>query len=220
MGDLKMVYQPIVDLSTNGHFIFESLLRIPTVLDIQAAILAAEGDGSVIKLDEFALRSAHEVLRQRPHITLTVNISIVSIEQHGNRLGDLLWQGRDVNARLIVELTETQPIKQLQRIKWFVKLVRQYGGQVALDDFGNDFADRERARQLRPDFLKISWLPENTTVTKNTPDVMFDAKKLMREIGCPLIMERIESQQQATFFRECGVSFGQGYFFGRPTDLQ
>ena len=101
-----------------------------------------------------------------------------------------------------------------------LRLLREQGARLAIDDAGAGFASLQHIVRLSPDFIKL-----DITLTRN-----IDADPVRRalatalisfasEIGADIIAEGIETEAEFQTLRGLGVPFGQGFYFGDPAPL-
>ena len=221
--ELRFAFQPVVD-SRGAVDFFECLLRIPdgadTVLPASAFMPAVERLGMARRIDHHTLGMAVRELREHPEVQLSVNVS-------AETTGDRTWLGAlqgmmadrpEVASRLIVEITETAVIEDLDETTRFVAAVRELGCRVALDDFGAGYISYQHLRALPVDIVKI----DGAFVREmhDSADALLFIRTLVglaRGFGLTTVAECVEDAAQAVTLRREGVRLLQGYHFGRPS---
>ncbi len=118
--------------------------------------------------------------------------------------------------RVVVEIVETRSVDE-RRLADAVHGYRDLGCLVAIDDFGAGESNFERVWRLRPDVVKLdrAMLEEavsNPLVRHILPGIV----SLVHEAGCLVVLEGIETEEQALLAMESDVDFVQGYHFSRP----
>ena len=220
-------YQPIVVAARDGtagavsHY--ECLLRL---IDENGQIQAAgafmpvvEEMGLIRQIDRRVLDMAVGELKRNPTVTLAVNVSAYTA---GDRtwlaqIEELLKDRRDLAERLIVEITETVALRDVEESARFVQAVRALGCKVALDDFGAGFTSFRNLRALAVDEVKI-----DGSYVKNLPDspdnqvFVRSMVGLARGLKLRTVAECVETEAEARALSAQGVDMFQGYFFGRP----
>lgn len=220
-------YQPIVVAARDGtagavsHY--ECLLRL---IDENGQIQAAgafmpvvEEMGLIRQIDRRVLDMAIGELKRNPTVTLAVNVSAYTA---GDRtwlaqIEELLKDRRDLAERLIVEITETVALRDVEESARFVQAVRALGCKVALDDFGAGFTSFRNLRALAVDEVKI-----DGSYVKNLPDnpdnqvFVRSMVGLARGLKLRTVAECVETEAEARALSAQGVDMFQGYFFGRP----
>jgi EAL domain-containing protein (putative c-di-GMP-specific phosphodiesterase class I) len=132
----------------------------------------------------------------------------------------MLAAAPDLACRLLVEITETAEIEDEAEARRTVDALRALGLPICIDDFGAGAAAFRYLRAFRVDFVKVDGVYV-TNAVESERDRGFIAAMvdLARTVGAQVVAERIETEAQAALMRELGVTFGQGYLFGRPGAL-
>jgi EAL domain-containing protein (putative c-di-GMP-specific phosphodiesterase class I) len=119
--------------------------------------------------------------------------------------------------RMMIEVTESTVMVQPARAAHTLALLREYGVQLAIDDFGKGHSSLERLRQLPVSTLKIdrsfvSDLPND----RGAAAIVIAIIQLAHSLGLRPLAEGIETPEQLAFLIEHGCDLGQGYLLGRP----
>lgn len=220
---LRFAFQPVVDSSGAVDF-FECLLRMPgegeTMLSAGEFVPAVERLGMARRVDQHTLGLALRELRAHDEVHLSLNVS-------AETTGDRVWLGAlqgmladrpEVASRLIVEITETAVIEDLDETARFVAAVREMGCRVALDDFGAGYISYQHLRALPVDIVKI----DGTFVREmhDSAEALLFIRSLVglaRGFGLTTVAECVEDASQALALRREGVRLLQGWHFGRPS---
>jgi EAL domain-containing protein (putative c-di-GMP-specific phosphodiesterase class I) len=223
--DFKLVYQPIVTLADKKLHHFEVLSRFEEETSPYEAIRFAEETGLVEDFDIAVLIKVCGMLEARetdPSLMVAVNIS-------GRSLGSDLFAGlveRELSqhsklaGRLALEITESAEVKNLTRLDAIVQRIRQRGFEVCLDDFGAGASSFQYLRALKVDWIKIDGLYVRRLLKDGRERAMVESLvELCGKLGVRTVAEQIESVEEATALRRIGVELGQGWVFGKPTDL-
>ncbi|OYX85867.1 MAG: hypothetical protein B7Y84_14835, partial [Azorhizobium sp. 32-67-21] len=155
-----LALQPVVDIATRQIVFHEALARIAPVPGIAAKDMphvaeAAERLGLIGALDRQVLALAIRALRRDPALRLSVNVSPLSVADHGWQQVFAAEATADIAPRLILELTESAVVQDLDAARSFVRLARERGAQVAIDDFGAGSTSFRNLRSLGVDMVKI-----------------------------------------------------------------
>lgn len=223
-GDgVRLAYQPIICAKTGKILSFEALIRmvnekgdfIPAGLFIP--VIEQLGLANIV--DRKVLDMAIDALAADPELVLAVNVSGLTASQKG--WPDILrekFAGREVLAkRLIIEITETAAILDIEETKRFVDTVHELGGEVALDDFGSGFTSIRYLRTLAVNTLKIDRELLSNVVNDADQQVMVNTLvALAKGLGLETVAEGVETEDVAAFLRKANVDHMQGYYFGRP----
>ena len=119
--------------------------------------------------------------------------------------------------RLIVEVTESAHIHDIETAARAVEMLRASGVGVSLDDFGAGSASFGYLRALNVDGLKFdgSFL-EAAGTNRRGLALMRSVARMCAELGISSVGERIETETDRQMLIDAGVMYAQGYFYGRP----
>ncbi len=216
---LRIVYQPIVDLSTGMVQGFEALSRFDIqpyrTPDLWFADAASVGMG--VDLELAAIELALMSLTDLPeHVYLSLNAGPDTIAS--GRLGEVL-EGKPLK-RLVLEITEHDQIDVEQPFLDELWIWRNRGMNIAIDDAGAGYSGLQQILRIAPDILKL----DRSLVTGIHADparrslgaamVHFAA-----ETGARIVAEGIETAEECSTLQTLGMHCGQGWYFGRPGDL-
>lgn len=225
-------YQPIVSLADGSVAHYEALLRLADEPDgrliAPASFLpAAERYGLIREIDRMVLEKVAALLGagrdERSGIgkrtSIAINVSALTVTDRGMLAHierGLSSAGVDPS-RLVVEVTETASISDMERAKAFCAGVQELGCAIALDDFGAGFGSFHYLKHLPFRYLKI-----DGDFIRNLPDSLNDqlvVKALVgvvRGMGRSTIAEFVGDQRTMSLLREFGVDYAQGFEVGRP----
>jgi diguanylate cyclase (GGDEF)-like protein len=230
LGQLRLVYQPIVSLSSGSIAGLEALVRWEHpgrgLVTPGEFIEVAEENGAILPIGRWVLREACErlVAWQRAGVVpstlfMSVNVSGREIQQPGF-LGSveeaLAWAGLPPS-RLIIELTETALIKATSATVATLEGLRALGVRVVIDDFGTGYFSLSHLRQFPVDALKIaSEFVQVAEGDSRSATLAGAIVALGESLGIATVAEGIETKEQAERMRTLGCTYGQGYFFATP----
>ncbi|MCP2089094.1 UNVERIFIED_ORG: diguanylate cyclase (GGDEF)-like protein [Paraburkholderia sediminicola] len=223
-SDLRMEYQPIVDLADDTISGREALLRWthPTrgELSPSSFMPTAERTGLILALGEWALlQSCTEAVTWRDAVSVAVNVSPVQLreESFASTVAAILSKTGLPPARLNIEVTETVLLSDDIVTRHNVENLRALGIGLALDDFGTGFSTMSTLVRFSFDKLKIdSSFVKESVHRRESAAVVRGIVALAREIGMPTTAEGIETQEQLNFVRVCGCTHAQGFLLGKP----
>lgn len=222
--------QPIVDLQTGQTVAHELLLRL---LDDDGRLIypgafldVAERYGLIHAIDRWVLRRGLALLggRQQQGVTaaLAVNLSgraFTDPDLEGAIAAGLQAHGVPPG-RLILEVTETAAIADLDQAWNTMAAIQRLGCHWALDDFGAGFSSLLYLRQLPVHYIKI-----DGTFVRNLPRNRQDQHmvraivELARGLGKRTIAEGVEDGETLRLLATLGVDMAQGYHLGSPAPL-
>lgn len=218
---LSLQYQPIVSIADRSLHHFEALARFPdaaagpTIAFAESVGLVQDVDLMVAQkaIDELLAPSATEELK------IAVNMSAASLgsDIFVAAYRKLINRFAFVAPRLLIEVTESSTITDLERAARILNDFRNGGQVICLDDFGAGAASFPYLQALPVDFVKIdgSYI-KRLGQSRRDDAILRGMVGLSRDIGVKTIAEMVETVEQANQIMAFGIDFGQGYLFGRP----
>ena len=213
-----MVFQPVFDLEQGAIVSFEALARFSGEPGRPPSAWFAEANdvGLGAELELAAVESALRQLDDLPEGTdLAVNVSPATVLSE--RFAELL---EDVAERVVIELTEHAEVVDYEALLEALAPLRAIGARIAIDDVGAGFANLRHILLLRPDIVKLD--VSLTHEIASDPARTSLASSLVEFAGgidSHVTAEGIETHEELDLLRSIGVSYGQGYFLGRPEPL-
>ncbi len=218
---IRLAYQPIVTSSTGTIAMYESLVRMVTPegewLGAAHIVPVAERLGFLHLIDHRVTELALETLRENPDVVLTINVG-VSTALHPDWMAAFRAQlalDASVASRLVVEITETSLIEDINAARALIEGIKACGARVAIDDFGAGHTSFRNMRLLPIDILKI-----DGTFIKNlarSADDRFFVQTLLqlaRHLKIETVAEWVQDEETATLLTSWRVEFLQGDFLG------
>jgi diguanylate cyclase (GGDEF)-like protein/PAS domain S-box-containing protein len=230
-GELRLHYQPELDLAGAGIVAVEALVRWEHpergLLGPFEFVPLAEQSGLIIELGDWVLDEACRQMAQwreaglaRESLRVAVNVSPRQLSDPSlaeSVIRALERSGLDPQA-LCLEITENALVSESQVALANLREIHRLGVGVALDDFGVGFSSLSRIRDLpRLDVIKIdrSFI---AGMGDSRPDaaVVRAALSLGRHLELIVVAEGIESPEQVRELQRLGCGVGQGFLFARP----
>ncbi len=213
--------QPILDLQRNEITRYEALVRIngPSGLILPGAFIAvAERLGLIHAIDSWVLEESIALLAAHPRLVLEVNVS-------GRSMGDRSLPGLIARAlkyhavdpaRLVLEITETAAIANMDEALRFAADLSALGCSFALDDFGAGFGSFYYLKHLPVDLVKIDG--DFVSGPRSAADdlVVQAIVQVAQGLGKRTVAEHVGDAATLDALRTWGVDFAQGYDIGRP----
>jgi EAL domain-containing protein (putative c-di-GMP-specific phosphodiesterase class I) len=222
-NDLVLAFQPIVWLLDQNIHHQEALTRLKSGESPFAMVTFAEETGFIADLDLAVCRRAIDVLEANPGAhDIAINLSARSLESDAflTSMENLLSGMKTRRNRLLFELTESARVHDLDRTAGALERLRQQGHQICIDDFGAGAAGLHYVRQLPVDIVKIDGgYVRNITADTRDRALVKSMVDLCRSIGVGLIAEMVETQEQAQVLKRLGITYGQGWHYGRPNPV-
>jgi EAL domain-containing protein (putative c-di-GMP-specific phosphodiesterase class I) len=245
-GRFLLHYQPIACLQSGEISHYEALIRLVgedgTLLTPNLFLPAAERLGMIVEIDRFVVQQVAELLgagaTEIGEGVMAVDCEAsdmscgplrVAINLSAQSASDpemLAYIKRQLAlslvdpARLVVEITETAAISDMEQAKALCRGLQKLGCAVALDDFGAGFGSFHYVKHLPFDYLKIDG--DFVRELAGSPDDQLLVGALVqvaRGMNMQTIAEFVEDQATMEMLRSLGVDYAQGYEVGRPGPL-
>lgn len=216
-------YQPIVRLRDRQVVGHEALVRWedPTVGLVHPAdfLPVAEESGLIVEIGQVVLEQVCATLTERPG-QISVNVSAVQLSAKAWAQGFLDTVNRFGLAgdRLVVEVTETAVLSQIDDCREDLTRLRELGVGIHVDDFGTGFSSVSLLRDLPVTGIKMDRsFVQNLTAADSQANALAEGLAgLTRGLHVRGIAEGIETESQLETLIALGWEYGQGYLFGRP----
>lgn len=223
---LELHYQGIYDVESNTIKHLEALVRMrdpvnPDQLYMPGQFIPiAEKSGTIVDLDRWVLKRVVSTLAGLPHLAgIAVNVSGRTFDDPGlpQYIRNLLNDYQIEPQRLIIELTETAAVSDMQDAQAFIEAMHRTGCRVALDDFGSGFSTFTYLKHLGVEILKIDGqfitdLPNNAENQAFVKAMVGVARGLHKQC----VAECVEDSATLEMLRDIGMDLAQGYYLDRP----
>ncbi len=229
-NELKLFYQPKIDITLNTIVGVEALLRWQRpgmgYISPKDFIPIAEESGLITPIGEWVLHTAFRQLREWhdagfTDLTMAVNLSSVQLARTGfeNILESALVESGINPALAELEVTENVAMKNMESAAATLYKLKKMGVSIAMDDFGTGYSSLSYLRSLPIDTVKIdqSFVCE---IPDNMEDVLIAQAiiAMANSLNMALVVEGIETVRQLNFFRQQGCRIVQGYLFSKPVE--
>lgn len=221
------VYQPIVRLPTAEIHHFEVLVRFyddeGKLIPTEELITFAEQVNMVHRLDLAMLRRNIKWIRSQLDQGITARVA-VNISGHSLENPDfcrsvvaLFERNQDALGQLMLEVTETAEISDIDTAAKWVGRFREFGVEICLDDFGTGASNFRYLSAMDIDYVKIDGesIRQSTKTSKGLA-FLRSLVDLCHEIDVEVVAEMIETDKMRELVTKAGFDYAQGYLFGKP----
>jgi EAL domain-containing protein (putative c-di-GMP-specific phosphodiesterase class I) len=210
------VFQPIVNLATRKFVGYEALTRFSDGTRPDLRFLAADKVGMMVPLEMATLNLQVEQAKRLPKgsfVSLNVSPTLAI------RLTPLLDIVAAVDRAVVLEITEHAEIDDYSRLMAALNQVRSHA-MLAVDDAGAGYAGLHHILELRPQYVKLDIsLVRNIDSDPARQAMVTGMARFAESVGCALIAEGIETENELTTLRLLKVEYGQGYFLAKPAPI-
>ena len=222
---MRLVLQPLVATSSGKADIYEALLRMErpdgTLVAAGEFVPIAEQLGLSRLIDRRALELAVDLLKKHPELALSVNVSGLTCtdKEWLTALRRLTDGHPDVLPRMIVEITETVMLQEINQTANFVDTLKDLGCRVAIDDFGAGYTSFKNLKLLNVDMVKIDGAFVKNVVDDSNDQIFIKTMiELAKSFGLETVAEWVGDERAANYLIDAGVTYLQGYYYGMPID--
>ncbi|WP_425505618.1 putative bifunctional diguanylate cyclase/phosphodiesterase [Sphingomonas chungangi] len=229
-GDLRLAYQPIVDLAANRLTGFEALARwthaTRGVIDPGEFIPVAEEAGLIVPLGRWAVDSALATLAKwdalaGSAVPLTMNVNVSAIQLARDDVPGVIAAALATHgiagSRLTIELTESAIVQDPERTTKALQALKALDVKVAMDDFGTGYSSLSYLRRLPIDSLKIDRsFVSGMLQDRDKVAIVRAVLSLADALGKTTTAEGVETIELSQTLAALGCSHGQGYFYAAP----
>ena len=232
-GTLDVHFQPIVDVADNGAIVgFEALLRwsSQTQFGVTPAevVRVAEANNLIPTLGRQVLatacRQALQLQGSFPDRRLMLSVNVSGLElihgDYADSVERVLHTTGWPAEQLVLEITES--VLDIDAYMTVANLhsLRAHGIRIAIDDFGTGYSSLSRLANLPTDILKLdgSFIAAAVHVA-DPPPLLNVIAKLSEVLALPVIVEGVETADQAAVLASLGFSLAQGFYYGKPQSV-
>jgi diguanylate cyclase (GGDEF)-like protein len=221
---ILIAFEPVVSTTTREPAFYECLMRIRradgSIVPASAVIPIAEQLGLVRLIDHRVLELVTAELAAVPSLKASVNVSPDSITDPDwwSALGAQLRARPGVAQRMILEITETAAIQNIDETAGFVTRAKDLGCRIAIDDFGAGYTSFRNLRRLGVDMIKIDGaFVQNLPRSPDDRAFVRTLVDLGRSLGLQTVAEWVQGEDAAVVLTDWGCDFLQGDLIGRAS---
>jgi diguanylate cyclase (GGDEF)-like protein len=218
---IAIAFEPVVATVSRAPAFYECLMRIRRadggVIGAGEVIPLAERLGLVRLIDHRVLDLVVAELVATPALKASLNVSAASTidPDWWSALNAALRAHAGIAGRLIVEITESAAIQDLDDTRGFVARVKDIGCRIAIDDFGAGYTSFRNLRKLGVDVIKIDGaFVQNLTRSEDDRAFVRTLIELAQRLGLETIAEWVQDEEAAAILAGWGCDFLQGKLIG------
>ncbi|MGC1354245.1 MAG: bifunctional diguanylate cyclase/phosphodiesterase [Xanthobacteraceae bacterium] len=219
-----LAYEPVVNAHSRQPSFYECLMRVRrsdgSLLGASEIVPVAERLGLVRFLDHRVLELVIDEMAAAPSLQASVNAS------PGSTIDPDWWTGLDsllrahagVAERLIIEITESAAISDVEYTRGFVARAKDLGCRIAIDDFGAGFTSFRNLRKLGVDIVKIDGaFVQNMLRSDDDRAFVRTLVELGQRLNLATVAEWVQDERAAKLLEEWGCNYLQGALVGRAS---
>lgn len=224
-GLITSYMQPIVDLYTGRVFAYELLARGVEPFFTPALMFEQAEKWNLLWETELACRLAAlkrvaEVEKELPFVNFFINISpgTFAAPEFQSKFSMERLQTRGISGeRLVLEITETESVKDYNHFEATIRDYVQQGFRIALDDFGSGHSGLITLAATTPHFMKVDReLVRGIQRNSYKQNLVKAISDFAENVGSYILLEGIETAEELRTAYRMGARYAQGYYLGRP----
>ncbi len=225
-NELRLVYQPIIQSSTDKMACMESLLRWN--LDGEEIspvefIPIAEQYGMIKNIGLWVIEEVCnkilELYKNGHFLTVSTNVSMIQLQddEFVNHIKTLLNRFTFDPSLLHIEITESIFAADKSLLISQIKSLQRMGIKISIDDFGTGYSSLASMQDLGIDYVKIdkSFIK---TINSSGSNIVNAVMQISNSLGYKVIAEGVETEEQTEKLKSIGVHYQQGYYFSKPLE--
>ncbi|MDF1757107.1 MAG: bifunctional diguanylate cyclase/phosphodiesterase [Legionellaceae bacterium] len=226
--EFYLVYQPIISLKDNCIVGVEVLLRWNNrlLMDVgpEEFIPLVEESGLIVAVGDWVMEQAlHQYSKWKKKFSLKFDINInfsikqLFIDGISGKVERLLKKYQIDPSCLILELTETVVMIDLESSKKYLREFNKFGVKFSIDDFGTGYSSMLHLKLLPIFELKIDKsFVRDINIAQSDTAIVSSILSLSKGLGIEVVAEGIETKEQLDYLVKNGCEKGQGYYFSKP----
>jgi diguanylate cyclase (GGDEF)-like protein len=218
---IAMAFEPVVEARSRQSAFYECLIRMQhddgQVLLAPDVVPVAEKLGLIRLVDHRVLELVVAELAASPKVQLSLNISpdTTMDPDWWASIESLMRAHPGVAERLIVEITETVAIQDIDDLRGFVTRLKNFGSRIAIDDFGAGYTSFRNLRKLGVDIVKIDGaFVQNIARSADDRAFVQTLIDLARRLQIKTVAEWVQDDESAAMLRDWGCDYIQGRLIG------
>lgn len=218
---IVMAFEPVVNAGTRDPAFYEALVRMRQndgeLLLAPDIVPVAEKLGLIRLVDHRVLELVVAELAAAPNVQLSLNISpdTTMDPDWWTSIESMMRANPGVAERLIVEITETVAIQDLDDVRGFVTRLKNLGSRIAIDDFGAGYTSFRNLRKLGVDIVKIDGaFVQNIARSADDRAFVQTLIDLNHRLGIRTVAEWVQDAESALILQDWGCDYIQGRFTG------
>jgi EAL domain-containing protein (putative c-di-GMP-specific phosphodiesterase class I) len=227
-GQVRSVYEPIVEVESRTVFGYEALARGPegTELHTPYKLFATATEQDLLfQLDCLCRKSALDGARDYPRgAKLFLNVRPTTIHDpsfQADTLEQTLARCELSPSDVVFEISEQESIENFAIFREVRDYYGKLGFQIALDDTGAGYASLEAVMELAPDFIKVDRaFVAGINEDKGRQEILRALQSVAQQIGAQIIGEGLDTLEELETLHQLGIPYGQGWLFGKPHPLR
>lgn len=231
-GRITYYLQPQVDMETGEIIGAEALTRWidkdGSLISPATFIPALEESGFVVTLDKYIWQGVAIWLRERLDrrlrvVPVSLNVSRVDILacDVAEHMGALAAQYNLPPELMRIEITETAYTGESEAVDKLTADLHTRGFSTYMDDFGTGQSTLAMLKNVNVDVIKLdrTFVPTDRDQGRST-QIISSMLEMAQSLHLPVVVEGVETNEQANMLRQMGARYAQGFLYYRPMPVK
>jgi len=226
--NFELYYQPQYYSGNKRLRGMEALIRwrdeTGNMISPSVFIPIAEKNGTIVSIGNWVVEQSvkqYAKWRESYGASFVMSINISALQYHRedfvNEIIEILRKYHMDPSKLELEITESVLIDDFDAVYEKLRLLKEYGIRISLDDFGTGFSSLSYLKKLPIDTLKIDKSFIDTVLTDSATRIIMESIiDMVKALGFESIAEGVEEEQQYKYLHAIGCDVIQGFLFGKP----
>ncbi len=216
-------FQPIIENKSDKIHKYEALVRMK---DIDGKIVSpyffldiAKQAKLYTKITKIMFEKTFSTFEDKPEYEFSINITEADIiDEEIAKFIIQKIQNFPYPKNIVLEITESEEIKDYEKVNIFISKAKKLGAKIAIDDFGSGYSNFEHIIKMDADFIKIDGsLIKNIQTDQESRIITEAIIAFSKKLGSKTIVEFVHNQSVQDIVKEIGADYSQGFHLGEPT---
>lgn len=221
--NIHHVIQPIKNICNNRVYGYEFLLRSKTCENPELLFSLATKQNQLVQLDKKSIFHILDTVKGKniEGYILFINIfpSTLLDSQFPVQLQQIMLETNLQPSSIALEISEAESIQDTSLLKEICSQLKGQGFLIAIDDFGKGGASIKSILELEPNLVKVDRYISNNLAQSPKKQGIIQLLLDFLKNESNLILEGFESEEDIMMAKKLGVSFGQGFYLGKPKPI-
>ncbi len=216
------VFQKIVDFKTKKIYGYEVLMRLISesgeIIPAYVFIDLIYSSNIIYAFEEYVIDMAIKKIRNlditpRPKLFINMPLRIVNIFKKNKKRMKCILEDMVNYQDVVFEISERKEKEPLESIGYLVNELKSLGFGIALDDFGTENSSFQKLNIIKPDIVKL-----DKFFLREGKDMLLWLAEGLKSSGYKILVEGVETEEDAKYMEEIQPDFVQGFYYGRPVE--
>ncbi len=218
--EVRMAFQPILDCANREVYAYEALVRGANG-ESAGEVIARVRPEQMYRFDQTCrVQAISTAARLGMQTRLSINFNPNAVYEPATCIRLTLAAARMTGfetGKLIFEVTETERVRDSTHLVKIFSDYQKRGFMTAIDDFGAGYAGLSLLAGFQPDLVKVDMaLVRGIDQSAARRTIVAGLVDICRGLGCRVLAEGVETQEEYRVLRRLGIQLFQGYLFARP----